>query len=98
MGGGNSGSPTVSGAYTQASGAGTNMEGGTLSATSVIVQAGSTLGGNQTVESSIANNGTVAPQGSLTVTVNYTQTAALTEQFGRHSMSIRAPHCQAPST
>jgi fibronectin-binding autotransporter adhesin len=78
-----SGSLTVSGTYTQASGAGTNMEGGTLSATSVTVQAGSTLGGNGTVESSITNNGTVSP-GSLTVTGNYTQvgSAALTEQFG----------------
>jgi hypothetical protein len=77
------GSLTVSGAYTQATGATTNM-GGTLSATSVTVQAGSTLGGNGTVESSITNNGTVAPQGSLTVTGNYTQAgaAALTEQFG----------------
>ena len=78
-----SGSLTVSGTYIQASGAGTNMEGGTLSATSVSVQAGSTLGGNGTVESSITNNGTVSP-GSLTVTGNYTQTssAALSEQFG----------------
>ena len=58
--------------------------GGTLSATSVIVQPGSTLGGNGTVASSITNNGTVAPQGILTVTGNYAQTggAALTEQFG----------------
>jgi len=46
-----SGSLTVSGTYTQASGAATNM-GGSLSATSVIVQSGSTLGGNGTVESS----------------------------------------------
>ena len=78
-----SGSLTVSGTYTQESGAGTNM-GGTLSATSVIVQPGSTLGGNGTVASSITNNGTVAPQGILTVTGNYAQTggAALTEQFG----------------
>jgi hypothetical protein len=78
-----SGSLTVSGSYTQATGAGTNMEGGTLTATSVTVQAGSTLGGNGTVESSITNNGTVSP-GSLTVTGNYTQAsaAALSEQFG----------------
>jgi hypothetical protein len=57
--------------------------GGTLSATSVTVQAGSTLGGNGTVESSITNDGTVSPQGSLTVTGNYTQAsgAALSEQF-----------------
>jgi len=59
------------------------MEGGSLSATSVSVQSGSTLQGNGTVASSITNNGTVAP-GSLTVTGNYTQTgaAALTEYFG----------------
>ena len=77
-----SGSLTVNGTYTQATGATTNM-GGTLSATSVTVQAGSTLGGNGTIEGSITNNGTVAPQGSLTVTGSYTQTsaAALTEQF-----------------
>jgi hypothetical protein len=77
------GSLTVSGTYTQASGAATNM-GGSLSATSVIVQPGSTLGGNGTVESSITDNGTVAPHGILTVTGNYTQTGggALTEQFG----------------
>jgi hypothetical protein len=30
----------------------------------------------------LLDNGTVAPQGSLTLTGNYTQTAALTEQFG----------------
>ena len=82
VGSGIGGSLTVSGTYTQASG-GTNM-GGTLSATSVDVQSGSTLSGNGTVMSSITNNGNVAPQGMLTVTGNYTQTggAALTEQFG----------------
>ena len=58
------------------------MGAGSLSATSVSVQPGSTLQGSGTVASSITNNGTVAPQGSLTVTGNYTQTAALTEQFG----------------
>jgi hypothetical protein len=82
VGSGIGGSLTVSGTYTQAPGAGTNMGLGTLSSTSVSVQAGSTLGGNGTVESSIINNGTVAPQGSLTVTGNYSQTGALTEQFG----------------
>jgi fibronectin-binding autotransporter adhesin len=82
VGSGNGGSLTVRGTYTQASGATTNMGLGSLSATSVSVQAGSTLGGSGTVESSITNNGTVAPQGSLTVAGNYTQTAALTEQFG----------------
>jgi fibronectin-binding autotransporter adhesin len=82
VGSGNGGSLTVRGTYTQASGATTNMGLGALSATSVSVQAGSTLGGSGTVESSITNNGTVAPQGSLTVAGNYTQTAALTEQFG----------------
>jgi hypothetical protein len=78
-----SGSLTVNGTYTQASGATTNM-GGSLSATSVSVQPGSTLGGSGTVASSVTNNGNVAPQGSLTVTGNYTQTssAGLTEQFG----------------
>ncbi len=78
-----SGSLTVNGTYTQASGAATNM-GGSLSATSVSVQPGSRLAGNGTVASSITNNGNVAPQGSLTVTGNYTQAggAALTEQFG----------------
>jgi hypothetical protein len=81
--GGSGSSLTVSGTYTQASGATTNMGAGSLSATSVIVQAGSTLQGSGTVASSITNNGTVAP-GSLTVTGNYTQTggAALTEYFG----------------
>jgi hypothetical protein len=76
-----SGSLTVNGTYTQASG-GTNM-GGALTATSVIVQSGSTLSGNGTVVSSITNNGTVAP-GTLTVTGNYTQTGggALSEVFG----------------
>jgi hypothetical protein len=74
---------TVSGTYTQASGAATHV-GGTLTATSVSVQAGSSLAGQGTVASSVTNNGTVAPQGSLTVTGNYTQTAsgALAEQFG----------------
>ena len=78
-----SGSLTVSGTYTQASGASTNM-GGSLSATSVVVQSGSTLGGNGTVASSVTDSGTVAPQGILTVTGNYVQTGggALTEQFG----------------
>ena len=78
-----SGSLTVSGTYTQATGASTNM-GGTLTATTVSIQPQSTLGGNGTVASAIRNNGTVNPQGSLTVTGSYTQTssAALTEQFG----------------
>ena len=78
-----SGSLTVNGTYTQASGATTNM-GGTLSASSVIVHAKSTLGGAGTVASSITNNGNVAPQGILTVTGNYVQTggAGLSEQFG----------------
>jgi hypothetical protein len=78
-----SGSLTINGSYTQGPGATTNM-GGSLSATSVIVQSGSTLGGNGTVASSLTNHGTVAPQGILTVTGNYVQTggAALTEQFG----------------
>jgi hypothetical protein len=60
---------------------------GTLSATSVNAQSGSTLQGNGTVASSITNGGTVGPQGTfpgLTVTGDYTQTAGgeLSEQFG----------------
>jgi len=84
VGTGTPGSLTVKGTYTQASGAATNMETGTLSATSVIVQSGSTLKGTGTVASSITNDGTVAPQGPLTVTGNYSQAAgaALTELFG----------------
>lgn len=84
VGTGSGGTLTVNGAYTQTSGATTNFSVGTLSATSVTVQSGSTMGGDGTVQSSVANNGTVAPQGSLTVTGNYTQAsaAALTEQFG----------------
>jgi hypothetical protein len=83
VGGGNGGSLTVNGTYTQESGASTGMSGGTLSATSVIVESGSSLGGSGTVESSITNDGTVAPQGTLTVTGSYSQAsaAALTEQF-----------------
>ena len=78
-----SGSLTVSGTYTQATGATTNM-GGSLSATSVSVQPASTLQGNGTVASSIRNNGTVASAGGLTVTGNYTQTpdGTLNENFG----------------
>jgi len=77
-----SGLLTVNGTYTQASGASTNM-GGTLSATSVSVESGSTLGGSGTVASSVTNDGNVAPQ-NLTVTGNYTQasSAALSEVFG----------------
>jgi hypothetical protein len=84
VGTGSGGSLTVSGTYTQASGATTNMGAGTLSATSVSVQSESTLQGNGTVTGSITDNGNVTPQGSLTVTGNYSQTAsaALTEQFG----------------
>jgi hypothetical protein len=86
VGSGSGGSLTVNGTYTQATGASTNMGGsaGLLSATSVDVQSGSTLQGLGTVASSVTNNGTVAPQASLTVTGNYSQTAggALNEQFG----------------
>jgi hypothetical protein len=83
VGSGTGGSLTVSGAYTLASGGSTSLESGTLSATSVSVGSGSSLGGQGTVASSVINNGNVAPQGSLTVTGNYTQaaSAALTEQF-----------------
>jgi hypothetical protein len=81
---GSGGSVTVSGTYTQASGATTNMGAGTLTATAVDVQSGSTLQGNGTVAAPVTDNGTVAPQGSLTVTGNYSQAAdaGLTEQFG----------------
>jgi hypothetical protein len=84
VGTGSAGSLTVKGTYTQASGAATNMATGTLSATSVIVQSGSTLQGTGTIASSITNDGTVAPRGPLTVTGNYSQAAvaALTESFG----------------
>ena len=84
VGSGSGGSLTVDGTYTQALGSTTNMTAGSLSATVVSVQPGSRLQGNGTVVSSIRNNGTVAPQGNLIVTGNYTQTSggALTEQFG----------------
>ena len=59
-----SGSLTVSGTYTQETGATTNM-GGTLSATLVSVQPASTLHGvGGTVASSIRNNGTVEEAGA----------------------------------
>jgi hypothetical protein len=78
------GSLTVTGAYTQASGSMTDLGAGTLSATSISVQSGSTLQGSGTVAGPLTNNGEVAPQGSMAVTGNYSQTAsgALTEQFG----------------
>jgi hypothetical protein len=84
VGSGNGGSLTVSGTYTQSLGATTGMGGGSLSATSVSVQPGSTLQGYGTVASSVTDNGNVAPLGTLTVTGNYSQaaSAALTEQFG----------------
>jgi hypothetical protein len=84
VGTGTGGSLTVSGRYTQASGATTNMGAGSLSATSVRVQSGSTLQGNGTVAGPVTDKGNVAPQGSLKVTGTYSQTAgaALTEQFG----------------
>ncbi len=83
LGGGGGGTLTVNGAYTQTSGATTNFSVAKLVATSVTVPAGSSLGGDGTVESSVTNNGTVAPQGTLTVTGNYTQSSAagLNEQF-----------------
>jgi len=83
LGTGTGGSLTVKGTYTQASGSSTSMTSGSLSATSVNVESGSRLQGNGTVASSITNDGTVAPQGPLTVTGNYSQAAgaALTEQF-----------------
>jgi hypothetical protein len=84
VGSGIGGALRVNGAYTLASGGSTSLQSGaTLSATSVSVGPGSSLGGQGTVAGSVTNNGTVAP-GNLTVTGNYTQTAgaALTEQFG----------------
>jgi len=79
----NVGTLTVNGTYTLESGASGGV-GGSLTATSVNVQQGATLGGGGTVASSVTNNGNVAPSGTLSVTGNYTQTGsgALTEQFG----------------
>lgn len=78
----NVGTLTVNGTYTLESGAMAGV-GGSLTATSVIVQPGATLGGGGTVASSVTNNGNVAP-GNLTVTGNYSQasSASLTELFG----------------
>ena len=88
----NVGSLTVNGTYTQEStqeSGGTTRVGTSLSATSVIVGSGSELQGGGTVESSLTNNGTVAPQGTLTVTGNYLQTsgATLLETFGSNGSS-----------
>jgi hypothetical protein len=88
----NVGSLTVNGTYTQDSAqqsGGTTRVGTSLSATSVIVGSGSELQGGGTVESSITNNGTVAPQGTLTVTGNYIQAggATLLETFGSNGSS-----------
>jgi hypothetical protein len=79
------GSLTVSGTYTVASGASDSV-GPNLSATSVIVESGATLGVSGTVASSITNNGTVSA-GIVTVTGNYTQAAgaALSESFGAYA-------------
>jgi hypothetical protein len=79
----NVGTLKVNGTYTLESGASARV-GGSLSATSVDVQPGATLGGGGTVASSVTNNGNVAPSGTLSVTGNYAQTGggALTEQFG----------------
>jgi hypothetical protein len=83
LGSGGGGTLTVDGAYTQAAGASTNFSVATLIAIAVTVESGSLLGGDGTVESSVTNNGTVAPQGTLTVTGSYTQSSAagLNEQF-----------------
>ncbi len=76
------GTLTINGTYTLESGASAGV-GPSLTATSVIVEAGATLEGGGTVASSITNNGNVAPA-NLTVTGNYTQAskASLTETFG----------------
>jgi hypothetical protein len=80
--GGSGNSLTVKGTYTQESGASMGMF-GTLNATSVIVQSGSSLGGNGTIASSVTNDGSMTLQGSMTVTGSYSQAAgaALTEYF-----------------
>ena len=59
------------------------LSGGSLSATSVLVESGAALGGSGTVASSITNQGLVDPMGTLTVTGSYSQaaSAALTEYF-----------------
>ena len=79
----NVGTLTVNGTYTLESGASAGV-GGSLSATSVNVQPGATLGGGGTVASSVTNDGNVAPSGTLSVTGNYIQTGSgmLSEQFG----------------
>jgi hypothetical protein len=82
VGSGIGGSLTVNGTYTAAAGGTTGLSVGTLTATSVSVQPGGSLGGQGTVTGPVTNNGTVAPN-DLTVAGNYTQTASatLTEVF-----------------
>jgi hypothetical protein len=83
VGSGIGGSLTVDGTFTQASGGSTGLEAGTLTATSISVQSGGTLDGSGTVTGPVTNNGTVEPEGSLTITGTYSQTASgtLSEQF-----------------
>ena len=78
----NVGTLSINGTYTLESGASAGV-GPSLTATSVIIQAGATLGGSGTVASSLTNNGNVTPA-NLTVTGNYSQgsSASLTEMFG----------------
>jgi hypothetical protein len=78
----NVGTLSINGTYTLESGASAGV-GPSLTATSVIIQAGATLGGGGTVASSVTNNGNVTPA-NLTVTGNYSQgsSASLTEMFG----------------
>ena len=85
------GTLTVNGVYTLESGASAGVS-GSLTATSVIVQAGATLGGGGTVASTVTNNGDVAPSGTLSVTGNYTQTgnASLTELFGSGTLHVNS--------
>ena len=74
---------TINGTLTLQTGASMGLSGGSLSATSVLVESGAALGGSGTVASSITNQGLVDPMGTLTVTGSYSQaaSAALTEYF-----------------
>ena len=74
---------TINGALTLQAGANFGLSAASLSTTSVLVQSGASLGGSGTVASSITNQGTVDPMGTLTVTGSYSQGAggALTEYF-----------------
>jgi hypothetical protein len=85
------GTLTINGTYTLESGASAGVS-GSLTATSVIVQAGATLGGGGTVASTVTNNGNLSPSGTLSVTGNYTQasSASLTELFGNATLHVNS--------